>query len=396
MNLFLVRNIIKLLNIFFLFSASILLTGCWDRREVNDIAIVLGAAIDKAKGNNIKLAVQFLVPQAIDGQQKGGGQKVLMRSAIGQNLADAASKLQIQLPRKLFWGHCKVYIIGNGLAKGGKLKDQIDFIIRFPEARDQAYLFVSSGKAGKVLEFEPLSELHVGEGLRKISEMHLGVTTTAKDFEEEIVGDTRVVVLPLIKMIPAKKGEKGKTFPLISGAAIFKQNKMIGQIDTKITRGLLWLREEVEVNAITTNFQKGESISLEPLQQKTELFPIIENGKWKILVKIELEGSVIQNASTLEIKRPNITKKLEENVEKKVKQLINTTLNQVQIGLNADAFGFADAFHREYPKEWKKVKNQWDKVLSQVDVKIDVKARISRTGLSSAPTGLKENEVQKK
>lgn len=363
---------------------------------MNDIAIVLGAAIDKAKGNNIKLAVQFLVPQAIDGQQKGGGQKVLMRSAIGQNLADAASKLQIQLPRKLFWGHCKVYIIGNGLAKGGKLKDQIDFIIRFPEARDQAYLFVSSGKAGKVLEFEPLSELHVGEGLRKISEMHLGVTTTAKDFEEEIVGDTRVVVLPLIKMIPAKKGEKGKTFPLISGAAIFKQNKMIGQIDTKITRGLLWLREEVEVNAITTNFQKGESISLEPLQQKTELFPIIENGKWKILVKIELEGSVIQNASTLEIKRPNITKKLEENVEKKVKQLINTTLNQVQIGLNADAFGFADAFHREYPKEWKKVKNQWDKVLSQVDVKIDVKARISRTGLSSAPTGLKENEVQKK
>lgn len=321
MNLFLVRNIIKLFNIFFLFSASILLTGCWDRREVNDIAIVLGAAIDKAKGNNIKLAVQFLVPQAIDGQQKGGGQKVLMRSAIGQNLADAASKLQIQLPRKLFWGHCKVYIIGNGLAKGGKLKDQIDFIIRFPEARDQAYLFVSSGKAGKVLEFEPLSELHVGEGLRKISEMHLGVTTTAKDFEEEIVGDTRVVVLPLIKMIPAKKGEKGKTFPLISGAAIFKQNKMIGQIDTKITRGLLWLREEVEVNAITTNFQKGESISLEPLQQKTELFPIIENGKWKILVKIELEGSVIQNASTLEIKRPNITKKLEENVEKKLNNL---------------------------------------------------------------------------
>ena len=176
---------------------------------------------------------------------------------------------------------------------------------------------------------------------------------------------------------------------IVLGAAIFKQNKMIGQIDAKITRGLLWLQEEAEVNAITINFQKGETISLEPLQQKTELFPVIENGKWKILVKIELEGSVIQNGSTLEVKKPNITKKLEENVEKKVKQLINTTLNQVQVGLNADAFGFADAFHRKSPKEWGKVKNQWDKVLSQVDVKIDVKARISRTGLSSAPTGLK-------
>lgn len=199
----------------FLFSTSFLLTGCWDRREINDTAIVLGATIDKANGKNIKLAVQFLAPQAIGGQQGGGGgggPKVLMRSAIGENMVDAASKLQVQLPRKLFWGHCKIYIIGEKLAKGGALNEQIDFLIRHPEPRDNAYLFVSSGKASKVLEFQPLSELHVAEGLRKISEMHIGKTTTVKDFEQMVTGDARVVTTPLIKMVPAKKGEKGKFF----------------------------------------------------------------------------------------------------------------------------------------------------------------------------------------
>lgn len=69
-------------------------------------------------------------------------------------------------------------------------------------------MFVSSGKASKVLEFQPLSELHVAEGLRKISEMHIGKTTTVKDFEQMVTGDARVVTTPLIKMVPAKKGRK--------------------------------------------------------------------------------------------------------------------------------------------------------------------------------------------
>lgn len=387
MKFFLSRNIIKIFSVFFLLSTSFLLTGCWDKREVNDIAIVLVAAIDKAEGNNVRLAVQFLVPQAINGQQQSTGSKVLMRSAIGQNIADAVSKLQTKLPRKLFWGQCKVYIFGDKLVKGGKLKEQIDFILRFPEARDQAYLYVSSGKAVKVLEFEPFSELHVGEGLRKISKLHLGVTSTVKNFEQMIRGDTKVAVLPLVKMIPVKKGEKGKTLPFISGAAIFKKDKMIGQIDTKITTGLLWLREKDKVNVITINPYKEETISLEPLQQKTKLIPVIENGKWKIVAKITMKGAVMQNGSPLQVSRPNLTNRIEKDVEKSIKQLINRTLNQVQIGLNADVFGFADAFHRKYPKEWGKVKNHWDKVLSQVAVKIDVKVRIIRTGLSSTPAG---------
>lgn len=83
-------------------------------------------------------------------------------------------------------------------------------------------------------------------------------------------------------------------------------------------------------------------------------------------------------------------KKVEKDFEKIVKQRINLSLKQVKVEMNADAFGFADAFHRKYPKEWEKVKDHWDKVLPQVDVKIDIKAHVRRPGLSSTPAGLKE------
>ncbi|OIK13400.1 hypothetical protein BIV60_14065 [Bacillus sp. MUM 116] len=37
----LTRNILKILTFLFLLSANFLLTGCWDRKEVNDMALVL-------------------------------------------------------------------------------------------------------------------------------------------------------------------------------------------------------------------------------------------------------------------------------------------------------------------------------------------------------------------
>ncbi|MEI4831242.1 Ger(x)C family spore germination protein [Bacillus sp. FJAT-53711] len=398
MNLFLSQNIIKPVLILFFLSASFLLTGCWDRKEVNDMALVLGAAIDKEKGKNIRLTLQILIPRAVGGGQQGagggggsgGGSKVLVRSAIGENIADAASKLQTKITRKIFWGHCKTYIFGNKLAKAGGIHKQIDFFLRHPEPRERAYLFVSDKEAADILKFQPSLELYMGEGLRKLSEMHIGMSTTVKDFEQMVTGDSGAALLPLIKVLKEKKSAP------ITETAIFKKDKMIGQINTKVTRGLLWLRNDIQVTSITVNPKKGESISLDPIRQTTKLLPTIENGKWKILAKVTSEGTIVQNGSHLDVMSPNITKKLEKEMAKEIKQRMNLSLKQVKKGMNADVFGFADAFHRRYPKEWEKVKGHWDKILPQVDVKIAVKTRVRRPGLSTTPAGLKEKEVEKK
>ena len=76
-----------------------------------------------------------------------------MRSHKGTNVSDAMSKLQGGLPRKIFWGQCKVFVFGEKLAKKG-IQKEIDFILRHPQARERAYLFVSEGKAKSVLEFQ--------------------------------------------------------------------------------------------------------------------------------------------------------------------------------------------------------------------------------------------------
>lgn len=383
-----------------LFSTTILLTGCWDRREVNDTAIVLGTAIDKSHNNSIKLTVQVLVPRSVSGGQQGSGgganAQLMVRSATGENMADALSKLQTKIPRNLFLGHCKTYIIGEKLARDGGFQKQIDFLLRHPEPRERSYLYVSYGEAAHVLKFRPILEQYMGEGLRKLTEMHIGITTTIKDFEQMITGDAEAAVLPLIKFssLKFKKGEE--SFSAVSGTAIFKKGKMVGTISPKITRGLLWLRNEIEVTAVTVNPKKGETISLDPVREKTKIIPTIRNGKWEITININSEGAIVQNGSNLDITEPAITKKVEKFLEKDIEDRINQAIKRIKNDMNIDVFGFAEAFHRKYPKEWQKVSDHWDQILPQTDVKVIINTNIRRPGLTTIPAGLKEKEVEKK
>ncbi len=342
--------------------------------------------MDANEGKKIKLTIQVLIPSAVSSGQAGqgqGGPRVMMRSAIGEDMADAVSKLQTKLPRKIFWGHCKTYIIGEKLAKAGGLHKQIDYLLRHPEPRERAYMFISTGEASNFLEAKPQLELFVGEGLRKISEMHIGTSTTLKDFEQMLTSDAGVALLPLIQTT-----EKHTDF--LIGTAILKNDEMVTQVDTTLTRGLLWLRNKNEVTSVSVSNQNGGIVSIDPIRQKTKLIPSITDGKWSMLVKTEFDGVIVQNGSDIDIMEPTIIKKIESNTEKEIKGLIGKTLTQVQEEMNVDAFGFADAFHRKYPKEWEKVKDGWDKILPQVEVKIDVTMHIRRPGLSTKLAGMKD------
>jgi spore germination protein KC len=386
-----------------LFCLSLLiLEGCWDRRELNDMSIVLGTAIDKQKGKNLEVTVQVLVPQATGGSQKsgmgsGGGPQVLIRSAAGRNIADAMSKVQEKFPRRLFWGHCKAYIFNEQVAKEG-LHEEIDFLIRHPEARVRSHLFISKGNAGSILALHPPLEHYLGEALRKLAEEKIGVNITLKDFQQMIIGEAGGAVLPYIQILPTIHGEpKKESIANFIGTAIFRRDKMVGTIDDKVTRGILWLRNEAQVTSITMKFNKGNgTVSLDPIREHTDLIPYIENGKWKMTAKIDAEGGVIQNATNVNLLNPEMTPKLQNELKKVIEKRIHKALKQVQKGMKVDVFRFAEAFERKYPDEWDKVKDQWNKVFPQVEVTLDIKTHVRRIGMATRPAGLPQQEIETK
>ncbi len=371
-------------------SSLFFLTGCWDRTEVNDLALIMATGIDKGKKNKIELSVQVFIPSpSQSGQQNGmssgtSSGQTLVRSAEGETIADAMARLQEELTRKIFWGQNEVLIIGEKLAKEG-LSDQIDFWVQHSEPRIRADVFVSKGKAKQILESMPELERDIAQQLREMVKSQIVVKVTVKDLAQMLSSESNAAVLPWVEELPSEYlGSKKKKIPFVNRVAVFKGDKMVGRLNDKATRGILWPRNEMRSGVITISLKnKPGYITLNLLRSRNELVPSITNGKWRMLIKTNADLEVIQNTTNVNLFNPEMIKEAEQRAIQEIEGRERLAFSKAQKKLNADIFGFAESFQREYPKVWKTKKNKWNEIFPEVDVSYKTNVTIERTGLAT-------------
>jgi spore germination protein KC len=394
----------KYVSTIWLIPLLTLLSGCWDRTELNDLALVTVMGFDKGENNQVLVSAQVIIPQnqsgaAVAGGGGGGssGKRTIMRSEQGINIADALSKLQRKLPRKLFWGQCKAFIFSESLAKEG-IQEHFDFLVRHPQPRERAYLFISKGKAADILELYPPIERSTSEVLQELSNLQNNLKVTMERLSIQLKSEFQSFALPLITILPeAKSSQPFQTIAYIYGSAIFKQGKMIGEMTEKSTRGILWLKNEITEYTVTYKTLEEEGfISLRPVKGKVKLLPTIEGEQWKMMVKVSTEGSIVQNGTNLNPLDPGLLALMETSLENDIKERIQKTLQEIQHKWKADVVDFAKTFHMKYPKQWESVKDRWNEKFPEITTDVQVEAHILRPGLVNAPGGMPIEDVKNK
>lgn len=382
--------------------SSLLLTGCWDRTEVNDVALVTGLGIDQKNEKTIELTVELYIPKVMgagggNGSGGSGSPQTFVRSGEGTTIADAISNLQEKIPREIFWGQTKVIVFGEKLASKG-IRVYLDFLTRHPEPRLRAHIFVAKGIAKDVLALHPTLERSPSEVLRELAKSEVLMNVTLNKLLQMLSGDGQAAAIPLVQILPPEKVKDPlQTIAYFHQTAIFKKDKMIGQINDKLTKGVLWFRDEIKFANISIKPKEGYGyVSTKMLHSSSELIPKIEDGKWKMTVKIVTEDDVIANGSNLDLSNPKIIQLLQKDIEEDIKERLTQTMEKLQKEQKVDIIDFSEEFHRKYPKEWKKVKKNWDEIFPTVEVAYDIRTYIRRPGLSTTPQGLPEDEVKKK
>ena len=243
--------LITLLGIILFFAG-----GCWDKRELDQLGIVSGTGVDLENGT-IVLTAQLVKPGQVKsagsasgggegGGGQGGGQKTtLVFESKAGSIFEAIRKATMQSSRKLYFSHNEVLILGKAAAEKG-VQPLLDFFIRDPEPRPTQWLLVAAEKAGEILKAQPGLESTSASDLAHLmaNSIYTSEVTSIRlqDFFETISGKSRAAVLPIVKL---QSGPDTRRV-ILDGTAVFRGDRMIGSLNSRETRGLLWVKGRVK------------------------------------------------------------------------------------------------------------------------------------------------------
>lgn len=147
---------LKKLSFVFAVLISLLLAGCWDKKEINEIGFTVGLGIDK-DGDDYQITTQIALPALLEGSGGGEEPPVWVVSGKGRTIFEAIRDVNTRSARKPFWGHLNVIVLGEEVAKEG-LIPVLDLLSRGQELRRSNYVVLAQGKARDILEAQPKLE----------------------------------------------------------------------------------------------------------------------------------------------------------------------------------------------------------------------------------------------
>ncbi|CRK81279.1 Ger(x)C family spore germination protein [Neobacillus massiliamazoniensis] len=400
----------RFIIVLMLFSISIpLLTGCWNSRELSTLAIVSAIGIDKSpKKNEYRVSFQIINPsENTAGTTGGGGGKataVFVTTGTGSTLFEAIRKTSRKVPRQLFFAHIRLVIIGETVAKEG-ISELFDLFERAREARLTSSILIARGTTAEsvlsmITPLERISGYSTVDKLESTEKVWAeNIKTEIDDVIRALVSDGSQPAISGVKVLgDIKQGElkanveQAKPLAIleISGIAIFKGGKLQDWMDNGESRGFMLVKNKVKSTIVKLNCQKKkDGIAIEATGSKTKVKTTFKDGKPVIHILVREEGNVAEVKCPADLSNPKEIAKLEKEWMKETKKEV---LSAVKIAQKekSDIFGFGEVVNRQYPKEWEKLKQNWDNTFSDIQVQVDVEAFIRRPGMGIKPYILEE------
>nr|WP_281067905.1 Ger(x)C family spore germination protein [Cohnella thailandensis] len=364
------------------------LTGCWNRRELDTLGIVLGLGIDKTE-SSYRVSVQVVDPGQVSVSRPAspGHSPVVLFRSEADTLFEALRKMTEVSPRKIYISHIRVLILGEALAREGVGK-ALDFLSRDSEMRTDFFLFVAKhATAESILKvFTPLSNIpayKMYDALLTSSRAWApSATVTLDRFIDEIVGTGIDPVLTSIEVVgDQKEGENPRnvsrisadTFIRTNGLAVFRKDRLVGYLNEEESIGYNYIRDRVRSTVTSIPCESEGRIAFENVHSKTKVKSKLLDGEPVIEVKMNSQVNLGEVLCKYPTSVPANIKKLERSLEKHRIELMESAVKRAR-EYRVDIFGFGHVFYHEHPGYWKKIQKDWDRRFQtlQIDYKADI------------------------
>jgi spore germination protein KC len=405
----------------------VLLSGCYDRREVDDLTYVIAIGFDKGKTNALRMTLQYVIPTALGGEKGGsggggaggGGSQALEELTVetptifaGLNMANNFIGKQINL------SHAKIAVFSQELAKSGRMHEYIHAMERGREFRPNLYIAVSrcspedylksvrpkqEADPARYYEKKFLTYLFTGFSAHTILSkfyfqqeslsqkpvaalVGLGTYKSTNDFDP-----SRTTAALKDRNVPLEgdylAGDIPKTGDLqaeVMGLAVFDGKRMVGELDGQESIYYLMVTNEYNYSFMSFNDPNApnEYVVLSVKKARNTACNVeINNDRPKVNLKVKLEADILSIQSGINYEQDGQRKTLEKSIELFLKNEITRFLEKTSGKFQSDICGIGKNVKGRFLtwSEWEKFK--WLEKYKNAYFNVNVELKIRRPGL---------------
>lgn len=352
------KFVLIIITLFILLISS----GCYNYKEINDMAIVSSIGIDKDNKND-KYIVSAQIMNSKESEDSEDSQ-ITVYTKEGDTVHEALRNITLKSPRKLYGNHLSKIVLSEEVAKEG-IDNILDIFNRITEVRNEFIItIVKEDKASDVLKVLTTTESIPAEYVKlslKIADKTSGLTYATKldEFISLYLKKGIDPVVPVLKI--DKKEKKGTTINnitttnpiskiVIEDLAVTNKGKLETYLKNEEVIGYNFLRNQIQKMIIPVKCDdENNYVSILILKNKTKSNTVKKDNEYIINFNINSEAIITEYNCKKDLTDEKVIKKLEKDTEKKIKRYIKKSLNK-QKETKGKFLGLERIIYLDYPK----------------------------------------------
>lgn len=378
---------------------AVLLTGCWDRKALEDLGFVTVIGLDKGPENSVVVTVQIENPRAAaaSARNAGGGDNtppVVVQRVQQATVSQALRDLEMFTSRRISLVQTKVIVIGRELAEQG-LEAHIGLLTRHRELRRTVQVMVAEKTAEETLTTRPHLERDPSIFLEDLARRAHERTAraprvTLHEFLTAYERQGRQASLPIVRQVEVKPGLEFRSLVKaeLSGTAIFRTGVLVGELSPADTEILLMLTGNIgyllEIIPVPGKPDFLAAFSLSPEKRQVRVVGSGSRPQLHMEIAVEAELKELQQSPVWTV-TPEGLRDLEAQLSRQLTRKTNDMIRKLQQEFRADIVGFGDYFRVKFIDwpSWQQY--DWPERFPDADITIVVSAKIRRVGMTFQP-----------